>query len=157
MDTPYTVSLGLIGRGLGVSAVTILSLAAIANVILLLVALRLFVIEATDNRRAPFWALVFVLLLWGFSPYRYSGFFNLNSIGFVLPYPSAFATAIALLTLTAALRAMGGWRWPFLVAVAAGIATVVLVHPITGAWLAVALVGVGVSRARVVRATGSGS
>jgi hypothetical protein len=150
LDTPYTVSLGLIGRGLGVSAVTILSLAAIANAILLLVALRLFVIEVTGNRRAPFWALVFVLLLWGFSPYRYSGFFNLNSIGFVLPYPSAFATAIALLTLTAALRAMGGWRWPFLVAVTAGIATVVLVHPITGAWLAVALVGVGVSRARVV-------
>jgi hypothetical protein len=148
-DTPYTVSLGLIGRGLGVSAITVLSLAAVANVVLLLVALRLFVVEATANRRAPFWALVFVLLLWGFSPYRFSGFFNLNSIGFVLPYPSAFATAIALLTLTAALRAMHGWRWPFLVAVTGGISTVVLVHPITGAWLAVALVGVGVSRARV--------
>jgi hypothetical protein len=149
LDTPYTVSLGVLGRVIGLSAISILSVAAVANVVLLLVALRLFVIEATGNRRAPFWALVFVLLLWGFSPYRFSGFFNLNSVGFVLPYPSAFATAIALLTLTVAMRAMGKRRWPSFVAVAAGTATVVLVHPITGAWLAIALAAVGVSRARL--------
>ena len=40
----------------------------------------------------------------GFSPYRYSGFFGLNSIGFVAPFPSTFATAVAFGTLVAALR-----------------------------------------------------
>jgi hypothetical protein len=94
LDTPYTVTLGVLGRLSGVSAITMLSVAAVANVVLLLVGLRLFVIEATENRRAPFWALVFLLLLWGLSPYRFSGFFDLNSIGFVLPYPSTFATGI---------------------------------------------------------------
>lgn len=151
LDTPYTVTLGALGHALGVSAVTMLSVAAIANLVLLLVALRLFVIEATANRRAPFWALVFLLLLWGLSPYRFSGFFNLNSIGFVLPYPSTFATGIALLTLTAALRAMRNRRPELFAAVAVGTTAVVLVHPITGSWLAVGLLAVGISRARVPR------
>jgi alpha-1,6-mannosyltransferase len=150
LDTPYTVTLGVLGHLFGASAITTLSIAAVANLVLLVVALRLFVIEATANRRAPLWALVFVLLLWGFSPYRFSGFFNLNSIGFVLPYPSTFATAIALLTLTAALRAMRD-RHPLLfVAVVAGTASVVLVHPITGAWLVIGLLAVVISRGRGV-------
>jgi hypothetical protein len=150
LDTPYTVTLGVLGRLLGVSAISVLSLAAVVNALLLVVGLRLFVLEATQNRRAPFWALGFVLLLWGLSPYRFSGFFNLNSIGFVLPFPSAFATAIALLTLAAALRAMRRGRWPLCVAVTAGTAIVVLVHPFTGAWLAVGLIAVVISRARAV-------
>jgi hypothetical protein len=151
LDTPYTVTLGALGHVLGVNAVTILSVAAIANLVLFLVALRLFVVEATANQRAPFWALVFLLLLWGFSPYRFSGFFNLNSIGFVLPYPSTFATAMALLTLTAAIRALRDRRSLLFGAVAAGTGTVVLVHPITGAWLAFGLLAVGISRARIPR------
>jgi hypothetical protein len=151
LDTPYTVSLGLLGHLFGASAVTMLSIAAVANALLLVVALRLFVVEATGNQRAPFWALVFLLLLWGLSPYRFSGFFNLNSIGFVLPYPSAFATALALLTLAAALRGMRVARPPWFAAVAAGTATVVLVHPITGSWLAIALLAIAISRARVLR------
>jgi hypothetical protein len=151
LDTPYTVMLGALGHVFGVNAVTILSVAAIANLVLLLVALRLFVVEATANQRAPFWALVFLLLLWGFSPYRFSGFFNLNSIGFVLPYPSTFATAVALLTLTAAHRAMRDRGPLLLIAVAAGTGSVVLVHPITGAWLAIGLLAVGISRARIPR------
>lgn len=151
LDTPYTVTLGMLGNLFGVSAVTILSVAAIANVVLLLTAFRLFVLEATQNRRAPFWALVFLLVLWGPSPYRFSGFFNLNSIGFVLPYPSAFATAIALLVLTAALRSGRDHRWQWYAAVAAGTATVVLVHPITALWLAVGLFAVAASRMRGTR------
>ena len=147
LDTPYTVTLGALGHVFGADAVTMLSIAAMANLVLLLVALRMFVIEATSNRRAPFWALVFILLLWGLSPYRFSGFFNLNSIGFVLPYPSTFATGIALLTLTAALHAMKERRWVLFAAVAAGTAAVVLVHPITGSWLAVGLLGIAISRA----------
>ena len=151
LDTPYTVTLGILGHLLGVSAVTVLSVAAIANVLLLLGAFRLFVLEATQNGRAPFWALAFLLVLWGPSPYRFSGFFNLNSIGFVLPYPSAFATAIALLVLTAALRASREHKREWFAAVAAGTAMVVLVHPITGLWLAVALFAVAVSRMRDAR------
>jgi hypothetical protein len=151
LNTPYTVALGICGDLFGISAVTILSVAAVGNVVLLLLALRYFVIEVTQNTRAPFWALVFLLVLWGPSPFRFSGFFNLNSIGFVLPYPSTFATAIALFVLTAALRGSQDRRWVWFAAVAAGTGTVVLVHPITGLWLVGALLAVAVSRVRDVR------
>jgi hypothetical protein len=151
LDTPYTVTLGFLGNMIGANAVTVLSIAAVANVVLLLVAFRLFVVEATQNRRAPFWALMFLLLLWGPSPYRFSGFFNLNSIGFVLPFPSSFATAIALLVLTAALRTSSDHRWRWFAAVAAGTTVVVLVHPITGVWLAMGILAVAVGKMRDVR------
>ncbi len=94
--SPYTVALGLIGHVTGRGAIAVLSLAAVLNVVLLMGALWLFVIEITDNRRAPFWALLFLLLLWGFEPLRASGVFGLNSIGFGAPYPSAFAAPVAL-------------------------------------------------------------
>ena len=44
---------------------TALSIAAVVNVALVLVAFRSFVIELTSNRRAPFYALLAALLLWG--------------------------------------------------------------------------------------------
>ena len=146
--SPYTVALGLFGHLTGLGAITVLSLAAIPNVVLLAVALRLFVIEITDNRRAPFWALLFMLMLWGFEPLRASGVFGLNSIGFGAPYPSAFATPIALLTLTAALRACRDPRWGWFVGLCAGLALTLIVHPITGTWLAAGLVVVAACRAR---------
>jgi hypothetical protein len=141
--SPYTVVLGVIGGVLDLSALTVLSVAAVVNVVLLLVALRALVVEATANQRAPFWALMFVLLLWGLRPYRYSGFYNLNSIGFVAPYPSTFATAVAFATLVAALRYARSGRTACLVTIAVGTAIVVLVHPLSAPWFGVALLAVG--------------
>lgn len=138
--SPYSVVLGMVGNGLGVSALTVLSWAAVVNVGLLLAALGALVREVTGNARAAFWALLFVLLLWGVGPYRYSGFFGLNSIGFVAPYPSTFATAVAFATLLAAIRFGRGAGWWCLAVVAVGAAVVLLVHPLTAPWLGVALV-----------------
>jgi alpha-1,6-mannosyltransferase len=143
--SPYTVALGLAGKGLGAGAVAVLSGAAVLNVALLLGALQRLVVEVTHNGRAPFWALVFLLALWGLEPYRYSGFFGLNSIGFVAPYPSTFATAVGFATLVAAVRSSRGGRPALLVAVTIGTATVVLVHPLSASWLVPALVGVAIS------------
>ena len=47
------------------------------------------------NRTTALLLLVFTLLLWGVTPWRWSGFLSANSFGFGLPYPSAFATAAA--------------------------------------------------------------
>ncbi len=150
--SPYTVVLGMVGHLLGVGAVTVLSVAGVVNVVLLLVALRLLVIEVTGNERAPFWALLFTLALWGASPYRYSGFYSLNSIGFVAPYPSTFATAVAFGTLVAALRFARTGERRRLVAVSLGTAVVVLVHPLSAPWFALAMAAVALSRQRDLRA-----
>ena len=48
--TPYTVGLAAIGRETGLASVTLLELAAIANLILFLVAFELFVTELTGRR-----------------------------------------------------------------------------------------------------------
>lgn len=146
--SPYAVVLGVVGRAFDLAPVTVLSWAAIGNVGLLLVALRSLVRAATGDDRAPFWALLFVLLLWGVGPFRYSGFFGLGSIGFVAPYPSTFATAVAFATLVAALRFARGASVGWLAGVAAGAALVLLVHPLSAPWLAMALVVVGALRVR---------
>jgi hypothetical protein len=140
--SPYTVALGVIGRATGATAVTVLSAAAVGNVVLLLVAWRAFVLEVTRNRRAPFWSLLFALLLWGVSPYRYSGFFGLSSIGFVAPFPSTFATAVALATIVSAVRFARGGSAGHLLWVGTGTALVVLVHPLSAPWLMLALAAV---------------
>ena len=143
--SPYAVVLGLLGNLTGADAITLLSIAAVVNVVLLLVAFRAFVVEMTENHRAPFWALLFVLALWGWSPLRFSGFFGLNSIGFVAPYPSTFATAVALGVLVAVRRlARDGSSRRLavrLAGVGVGTAVVVLVHPLSSVWL---VAGVGV-------------
>jgi hypothetical protein len=146
--SPYTVALGVLGDLTGAGAIAVLSVAAVLNIVLLLLAFRLLVVELTDNERAPFWALLFVLLLWGFTPYRYSGFFGLNSIGFVAPFPSTFATAVAFGTIVAACRFARSGRLALLAPIALGTALVILVHPLSAPWLLVALLAVAVARLR---------
>jgi hypothetical protein len=93
--SPYTVAVGALAKLLGMGPVGALSVAAVLNLVLFLVGFRLFVARLAANPLAPFSALLFTLVLWGVSPWRWSGFLNLNSLGFGLPYPSMFATAIA--------------------------------------------------------------
>ena len=90
--TPYTVGLAAIGRETGLASVTLLELAAIANLILFLVVFELFVTELTGRKLVVCFALIATLVMWGLDPWRWSGFLNLNSIGFGLPWPSTFVT-----------------------------------------------------------------
>jgi alpha-1,6-mannosyltransferase len=133
--SPYTFVLAVVARVTGWSSVVVLQCAAVANLLLFLVAFRLFVGQLT-NRAAVVWSLVATLFFWGLRPWRWSGFLNLNSIGFGLPYPSMFATAVALLVGWALLRygATKDRRW--LVVVGLGYCVVALTHPFTGVWSA---------------------
>ena len=109
---------------------------------LVLVAFRSFVIELTDNRRAPFYALLAAVLLWGPRAWRWSGVIHLDSIGYVAPYPSMFALAVFLFVLTVASRLawFGVQRadWWRLVGLGVGVCLVGLCHPPTGVVLAIA-------------------
>jgi hypothetical protein len=140
-------TVGRLAATLGDDAVLALGIAGVANTVILLVAFRSFVLELTRNVRAPFYALLAVLLLWGPRAWRWSGVPHLDSIGYVAPYPSMFALAITLVVLVQAarfLRTDEPWR---LAVVAAGTWLVVLTHPPTtvvlaGAGLVVALTAV---------------
>jgi hypothetical protein len=139
--SPYTVSLGVIKAVTGASARTVLECAGIANIALLLAALRRF---CRNIRRSPLvaaLALVFALLLWGLDPVGWSGFLGLYSLSWTLSYPSLLATALMLLVWDAFLRHRtrpDGWGALATVAVLGTL--VVLIHPFTAVNMVIGLV-----------------
>jgi hypothetical protein len=141
--SPFAVVAGLLARATGLSAVGALSVLAVVNLVCLIVAFYWFASKLLSPD-AAFWGLLFTLVLWGISPWRYSGFLHLGALGFVLPYPSIFAMWLMLFTLYALLcfTERGRIRWA--VAVIAGAAIVLLTHPITGIALATGLVAFSV-------------
>jgi hypothetical protein len=148
--TPYMVGLALVAHVTGWASVTVLQLAAIGNLFLFLVTFELFVTELTRRRLASFFALLATLFLWGIGPWRWSGFLNLNSIGFGLPYPSMFATGIALGVGWALLRYADTGKRPWLAVVGVGMALVALTHPFTAVWASVMVLALVISR-RLIR------
>ena len=149
--SPYTVSLGLVGNLSGAGPVTLLQFAAVANATLLLVAYRRFVLTVSQQRNAEFFGLLAVLLLWGPTAWRLSGFLNLSSIGYGMPYPSAFATALMLFALAETdLLLREGMRPRRLVLLALLVATILLTHPITGIATVTGLVGFWFGRGRLL-------
>jgi hypothetical protein len=146
--SPYMLVLGLVTRVVALDPVTVLAVVGALNLGLLLYALRRFVLEFTDRSGAAIWTLLFTLLAWGFFPWRWSGYLNLNAIGFGPMYPAIFATAVGLLLLAHEHRwiVAGGVR--HLVFVGIAIPIVVLTHPFTAAWTAIAAVAVVVAQLR---------
>lgn len=132
--SPYMLVLGLASRWSRADAITVLAVAGFINLGLWLYAFRRFVLIVTGNRGAPVWALLFTLFAWGIAPWPWSGYFNLNSIGFVLPYPSMFASGVAMLALSSVHRwLVRGHRRDLAVVGLAG-PLVLLTHPFTAVW-----------------------
>jgi hypothetical protein len=132
--SPYTWALGAACRLSGLRPFDVLALQGLVNLLFLLASLYLFLATWVGRSSAAFYAVLFTLFLWGPEPWRYSGFFHFGGLALVLPYPSTFATALALASL-AAVRAVGaiGWRWaPVAVPV---LALLWIVHPINGLFL----------------------
>lgn len=145
-SNPYMVGLAEVGRVSGLATVTVLQLAGLVNLVAFLVAFELFVTGVVGRRGVAFYALLATLFLWGLGPWRWSGYLNLNSIGFGLPWPSMFATAVVLLVGWAALRydVSGSYRWLFVIGV--GLTLTALSHPYTFLWGLVMLAALGFHR-----------
>lgn len=145
--SPYLLALGVLARVTGLRALDVLVWQGLVNLALFGAAFYAFV--TTWLRRAPpaFYALLFVLFLWGPEPWRYSSFFHLRSLAYILPYPSTFAAALALGTLAAFPRLVRSVRqWALLVL---PVATFVwITHPVTGFFLWVGLVAFSLGEKR---------
>lgn len=141
--SPYLLAVGWLGRLLRVGPIPALQIVGLVNLVLFLVGFRLFVLRLTESKRAPFYALLFAVILWGPSSWRWSGFINLNSLGFGLPFPSMFAVAVTLLAMVALIDFLDRPHVARLAALTIAAALVLLTHPITaiiGGIFAVALV-----------------
>jgi hypothetical protein len=139
--SPYTWVVAVPVRLLKVDPVTALAIAGMANLLMLLIAFKRFVSSMSNRPWTPALGLLFTLVAWGVPTWRWSGYLNLNSLGFGLPYASTFATAVALLVLAGSeyfLRGKSPWS---LMVVGIGTPIVVLSHPMTALWAA----GVGLA------------
>ena len=149
--SPYGLALGLLSRLTGLSAVNSLAVASLANVLLLVCSLRLFVRRMLPAPGTDFYALLCLLALWGFFPIMMSGFLHLGLAIETASYPSFFALGFTLLV----------WYWyslflahgsPWLFALAAACASLVLlVHPITGVALLAGLFALTLDRRATIR------
>jgi alpha-1,6-mannosyltransferase len=137
--SPYTWILGVASRLSGSKAFDVLVLQGLANLALLLWSLHAFVGAWLRRPQAAFYALLFILLLWGPEPWLFSGFLHLRSLALVLPYPSTFAFAIALGTLAAFPRLATAGRRAWIVLVLPVMTVLWIVHPVNGLFLAMGL------------------
>jgi hypothetical protein len=146
--SPYPVLLSLIARLTGLSSATVLFAAGPVVVVLLLWGLRAFVRTLTDRPLAPVLALVFLLVLWGFKPRVWSGFFALWGFPFLPAFPSTVALALTLLFWAALSRTLDGpVRWLRYLGLGLLAALIVLIHPFT-----TVLAGLGAAALVTVRA-----
>jgi alpha-1,6-mannosyltransferase len=146
--SPYTLGLGLVAKATSLGAFDVLVLQGLVNLVLLLGALYFFTATWLRRPAAAFYALLFVLFLWGRDPWLFSSFFHLKSLSLVLPYPSTFAAALALGGL-AAFPWVARTRRP--VAIGLGVvlgAVLSIVHPVNALffWMGVAVYAVGLPR-----------
>lgn len=133
--SPYTWTLGLASRLFRLDAFAILVLQGLVNLALLLGALHGFVARWVERRSAAFYALLFVLFLWGPDPWIFSSFFHLRSLAHVLPYPSTFAFALALGTLAVFPRLSASRRPTWVALMVPVMAVLWILHPVNGLFL----------------------
>ncbi|MFF1735633.1 hypothetical protein [Streptomyces sp. NPDC058247] len=96
--SPWTVFLGVLADVTGLGTFTVLRIAALISLTLLVTGVWRFTgtfteASASRSRRTATAALVLLclLLLWGTSPFNWSGFLGLNSLALTVSYPSTFA------------------------------------------------------------------
>jgi hypothetical protein len=117
--------------------VTALDVAAFFNLVLLLISLRLFVRRLSPRPHVDFYALLFIVFLWGSSAWFFSGFLHFDVLIIVLSYPSTFAKGLVFLSLWAHLRYLETDDERWLVPTLLLTALVLLTHPVDAVFLAI--------------------
>jgi hypothetical protein len=128
---PYALVVALCCRLAGVSSVTGLAAASLVNLLMLFVALRMFVrrFASAQPEAVSFYLLLFMLLLWGWEPWEFSGFYHVNALNHTLAYPSACAFWMSLLLLALNGKRMAERRPGLLLLIVPMSTFVLLVHP----------------------------
>lgn len=137
--SPYLLVVGLMSRFTGLSVIDTLNVWAVINLVLLLVTLRMFVAKLIPRRHVDFYALLFILFLWGPGAWFFSGFLHFDIIAFVLTYPSTFVKGLVFLSLWAHLNYLERDDHRWLLPTLAISFVVILTHPVDQVFLCVGL------------------
>lgn len=149
--SPYHLVVGLLARVTGLSVVTVLSWAGIANLVVFLVALWLFVTRLTKRVGTAFYALLFILFLWGINAWYFSGFLHFKVLPLVLPYPSTFAKGLTLLALWYHLRFLETENTKLLLPVVLLASVALLAHPVDAIFLYIGIAALTLGGPRIGR------
>jgi hypothetical protein len=146
--SPYHLAIALAARATGASPISALAIAGLVNIVLLVLALRRFLVRLLpEGAAATPYALVFILLLWGRDAWWWSGFLHIDFLPFVVPYPSTFAAAGMFLGLSLLLDALDHGRVRAFGGIAILVAVCVIIHPPTAVVLFAGLAALFVARA----------
>jgi hypothetical protein len=145
---PYTFVVAQFARLFHLDAISALSIFGVLNFCLFCYGLRAFISSLqiqtqtndyeskdADNNTLTFYALLFILFLWGGKPWPYSGFFNYDIFFWNLTYPSTFIGGLSLLGLAFNARHQFDRNYAYLVALIALTSTALLTHPLTAQFL----------------------
>ncbi len=148
--SPYSVAIGFIGYLTHLSPFILLGAAGVINLFLLLLAIRYFIFSLfTDNpKKAAFYFLLLQLFAWGPMAWRYSSFYHIKTLHYVLPYPSTFSFILTLFSVSWFIRRIQQNNTKRLLITGLCIlvnAIVLLTHPTTAIFLFVFLVALTLS------------
>ncbi|MFI8089915.1 hypothetical protein ACIF9R_16595 [Streptomyces sp. NPDC086080] len=93
--SPWMLLLGGLARMTGLGVFVILRVAAVAGLVLLVTGVWRYVRTLSAHPAAPALALLSLLLLWGTTPFLWSGFPGLHSLALTMAYPSTFTLGLA--------------------------------------------------------------
>ncbi|HEX3772892.1 MAG TPA: hypothetical protein VHV51_00440 [Polyangiaceae bacterium] len=139
---PQFVLIALVARGLHLDALGAMTLAASANTLLFLCAVRVFFASYFRDRLAPLYGLLVMFFGW-WQGFHFSNVYALNVLFANASYPSTTALGLTLLGFSFALRLLRGeFEQPNLMlgGIVIWAAVVFIVHPLTAM---LALSGVG--------------
>lgn len=99
--SPYSLLLATFAKVFSLTSIETLSIFGLINFLLFSYGLKRFslIVPNVSIENIAFYLLLLTLLLWGTNAWPFSGFFHLEIIGLVLPYPSTFAIALSFIGL----------------------------------------------------------
>jgi hypothetical protein len=146
--SPYHLVVGLAARLTGATATSALAAAGLVNLVLLVLALRRFLVRLPWGEAAAPYALLFIIFLWGRGAWMWSGFLHIGMLGYDASYPSTFAAAAMFLALSLLLDALDRDRLLAFVGVGVLVGLCVITHPPTALVLFAGLAALFLARVK---------
>jgi hypothetical protein len=139
--SPYSLGVALLARVINLDPITSLAIAGLGNLVLFLIAFRWFIVLFFDDHgdAISFYALLFILILWGKDPWFWSAFFHIFVLGFALPYPSTFASACIFISFGLYLTHLKTGKIVYFLLLIPLMSVVFLTHPTTAVVMCIAL------------------
>jgi hypothetical protein len=145
---PYGFSVAMLALATKSDAINTLAAFGVLNFTILVIGLRQF-IATVDQPRAEgitFYTLLLAMFLWGKEAWQFSGFYNIEILNDVLPYPSTLALGLSLCALAVFYKNLAHYttapsflaikRYTLVSLIAA---IVLLIHPLTALFLWIGL------------------